>query len=233
MSQSRSQLTLTNLLAAAWVVSLTMLLGCAVARHGHHDATARHSFDDVEYWRKIFDDPKRDAWQKPDDVVAAFQIAPGMRVADLGAGTGYFTSRLARAVGPQGAVFAVEVEPNLVTHLRQRAEAEGLDNVIPILGSLSNPRLPRRGVDLIAIIDTYHHIDDRLSYLRTLRAMLAPGGRVAIVDWREGKLPEGPPPDHKLAHDLVVSEFDQSGYRLIDEPNLLPYQYVLVFEVTP
>ena len=117
---------------------LIAALVLAVVACGHaparHDATAHHPFDDVPQWVAVFDDPKRDAWQRPDDVITALELRPGMRVADLGAGTGYFSRRLSQAVGPTGTVFAVDPEPNLVGYLRTRAEREHTDNVVPVLG---------------------------------------------------------------------------------------------------
>ncbi len=193
-------------------------------------ATTSHRFDDVERWQKIFDDPQRDAWQKPDALIAALAIPPGAAVADLGAGTGYFTRHLAAAVGNQGSVLAIEVEPGLVDHLRARAEREGTANVTPILASAETPRLPRASVDLIVILDTYHHLDQRRTYLPNLRRALRPGGRIAIIDWKPGDLPEGPPADHKLAPEQVRAEMEAAGYRLRAQPELLPYQYVLIFE---
>ena len=209
----------------------------AIVACGHapisHDATSHHPFDDVPSWVAAFDDPKRDAWQKPKEVVAALELRPGMRVADLGAGTGYFSRWLSEAVGPTGTVFAVDPEPNLVGYLRTRAEREHTDNVVPVLASFDNPRLPAGGVDIVLIVDTYHHIDDRLTYFRNLRRVLAPGGRVAVVDWQQGKLPVGPPPEHKLARQLVVDEMQESGYRLVASPEVLEYQYFLVFTPSP
>jgi predicted methyltransferase len=193
-------------------------------------ATAFHSFADVGYWSKVFDDPARDAWQKPRELVAALGLQPGQRVADLGAGTGYFSRYLADAVGADGTVFAVEVEPTLVVHLRERAEQEGRANVVPVLASTDNPRLPVAGVDLILVADTYHHLDHRTRYLPQLRRALRPGGRVAIVDWKPGQLPEGPPPDHKLPPEQVVAEMRGAGFMLTDTPDLLPYHYVLLFK---
>jgi predicted methyltransferase len=194
-------------------------------------ATARHAFDNVEQWSKVFDDPKRDAWQKPAEVVAALGLRPGMCVADLGAGTGYFMPYLSAAVGATGSVLAVEPEPNLVAHLRQRAEQTQATNVVPILASFDNPRLPAAAVDLVLIADTFHHLDARLGYLRGLQRALKPGGRVAVIDWRKEPLPEGPPPDHKLPRQQVVDEMAAAGYALVEERDFLPYQYFLVFAV--
>lgn len=194
-------------------------------------ATAAHSFADVKYWSSIFDDPRRDEWQKPQALVDALQLRPGMTVADLGAGTGYFSRYLATAVGPQGVVLAVEIEPTLLVHLRERAEAEHGDNVVPVLASADNPRLPAAGVDLILIADTYHHLDHRTRYLPLLRRALRPGGRIAVVDWKAGELPQGPPPEHKLARERVIEEMRGAGLALVEEPDLLPYHYVLIFAV--
>ena len=188
------------------------------------EATSHRSFEDVDYWKSVFDDPTRDAWQKPREVVAALGLRPGMNVADLGAGTGYFTHHLAPAVAPNGTVFAVETEPNLVVYLRTRAEQDGAANVMPVLASPDNPRLPPDAVDLVLIVDTFHHIDQRLGYFQRLKHVLRAGGRVAVIDWRLDKLPVGPPPDHKIARDQVVTEMEQAGYRLVDEQTkLLPY----------
>jgi len=207
-----------------------LLLGPpAGAEERNHDATSTHSFEDVDHWTAVFDDPERDDYQKPDQLVAALGLTPGMHVADLGAGTGYLSGRLSAAVGPGGSVLAIDAEPALVGHLRKRAEAEGLDNVTPVLASLDSPRIPPGSVDLVLILDTYHHIGDRVTYARALRSALRPGGRIAIIDWQKRELPVGPKPPHKLARAHVVAEMREAGYELADEPDLLPYQYFLVF----
>jgi ubiquinone/menaquinone biosynthesis C-methylase UbiE len=211
------------------LAAAVLLLAGAAPGAGPHDATSRQSFADLEHWRAVFDDPARDEWQKPAAVVEALALRPGMVVADVGAGTGYFTRHLSRAVGPRGTVLAVELEPNLLVHLRRRAEEEGTENVVPVLASAGNPRLPAGATDVILLVDTYHHLDDRPAYFRAARRFLAPGGRVAVVDWHERELPVGPPLDHKLAREQVVEEMDAAGYALVAEPDVLPYQYFLVF----
>jgi ubiquinone/menaquinone biosynthesis C-methylase UbiE len=192
-------------------------------------ATSDQTFGDVAHWQKVFDAPARDGWQRPAEVVQALRLKEGMAVADLGAGTGYFMPYLAAAVGEPGTVFAVEPEPKLVVHLRERAEKSGAANVVPILGSFDNPRLPFRGIDLVLIVDTFHHIDERLDYMRRLRHVLRDGGRIAIIDWFKRPLPEGPPPDHKIDRGQVVAEMEAAGYRLVEEPEILEYQYFLIF----
>lgn len=194
---------------------------------------SRHDFADVEHWRRVFDDPARDVWQKPRELVAALELRPGMWVADLGAGTGYFSRHLDAAVRPTGVVFAVDTEPNLVAHLRTRAEQERTATVIPLLASLDDPRLPPGSLDLVLIVDTYHHLDDRLAYLQRLGGALKPSGRVAIVDWQKHDLPVGPPAAHKLARAQVVEEMAAAGYGLVAEPAILPHQYFLIFARRP
>ncbi len=195
-----------------------------------HEATVHHSFEDVQHWTAVFDDPTRDAWQKPAAVVRALGLAPGMCVADLGAGTGYFSRYLSQAVGENGTVLAVDPEPNLVVHLRRRSEKEKTTNVVPILASFDNPRIPAGSTDLVLVVDTFHHIDDRVNYFRRLRRALKPAGRVAIVDFKKKQLPVGPPPPHKLPRGQVVSEMESAGYHLVGEPKILPYQYFLIFQ---
>ena len=224
------------------LVAACLAFGCAAttARSGDPAPSATtapfaatpgsvHDFADVEQWRRVFDDPARDAWQKPQELVAALGLRPGMWVADLGAGTGYFSRWLDAAVRPHGVVFAVDTEPNLVAHLRARAEQEKTACVVPVLASFDDPRLPPRALDLVLIVDTYHHIGDRLTYLRRLGTTLKPSGRIAVVDWQKRPLPIGPPAEHKLAREQVVDEMAAAGYRLVDEPKILPHQYVLVF----
>jgi len=215
--------------SVARAILLVTLILARAASAASDDATTHHPFDDIEHWKAVFDDPARDEWQKPAELVKALAIRPGMAVADLGAGTGYFSRRLSAAVGPDGTVFAVEPEPKLLAYLRERAEREKTANVVPVLASLDDPRLPPRAVDLVLVVDTFHHIDGRIAYFRALQRALRPGGRVAVVDWHKRPLPVGPEPAHKLAREQVVDEMRAAGYALVAEPDVLPYQYVLVF----
>lgn len=213
--------------------ALAAVLAAEVAARSSDDATATHSFGDVAHWQKVFDDPARDGWQRPAVVVAALALAPGMAVADVGAGTGYLERALSEAVGPEGVVYAVEVEAALVAHLRDRAEREGTANVVPVLASRDSPRLPRGRIDRILLLDTYHHIDGRVAYFRRLRAALAPGGRVVIVDWEKRPDTIGPDLAHRLAREQVLDEMQRAGYRPLDVSAALPHQYVLVFAPQP
>ncbi len=202
--------------------------------HGQHEheepAHGARSFADAEQWAERFESPERNAWQMPDRVVEALALAPGNVVADIGSGTGYFARRFAAAVAPGGTVYATDIEPGMAAYVRDRADREGQRNLVPVLASLDDPRLPDGAVNLVFICNTWHHIGERVDYARRLRADLAPGGRVAIVDFLPGELPVGPPPGEKLSAAEVSGEFREAGYRLVASPELLPYQYILIFE---
>ena len=142
-----------------------------------------HKFDDPAKFAKSFDDPARDAWQMPSRVIESLALKPGMKVADIGAGTGYFSMRLAKV--PAGiTVFAVDVEPAMIDHLKKRAVTEKVGNVTTVLAGAASPNLPEP-VDVVLVVDTYHHLPNRPAYFRDLRKSLRPGGRVAIIDFRK------------------------------------------------
>lgn len=201
--------------------------------HGHDDgsddATVRHPFHGADRWAQFFDHPDRDRWQMPSEVVTALGLKPGMTVADIGAGTGYFNRFLAEAVGPSGRVLALDTEPEMVEHMKSRAEKEGTPNVRPLLVEPSDPKLPAGGVDVVMIVNTYHHIDDRLDYFRRMKKALKPGGRVAVIDYLKKPLPVGPREEHKISREHITGEMRTAGYRLAGEPEFLPYQYFLIF----
>jgi predicted methyltransferase len=195
---------------------------------GTDHATVNHRFDDAARWAEVFDDPERDAWQKPADLVAALNIAPGSTVADVGAGTGYFNAHLSRAVGPEGKVLAVDVEQSLVDWMTERATKEGTANVEARLGQLHDPALKPGEADLVLLVDTYHHIDGRVDWFTRLGSAMAPGGRLAIVDFKPGDLPVGPPESHRIPQEQVVAELEQAGWTPTASPDVLPYQFVQV-----
>ncbi len=187
-----------------------------------------HRFDNAAEWAKNFDDPSRDAWQMPDRVVAALGLTPGSSVADIGAGTGYFTVRLAK-LAAKPTVFAVDIEPSMVEHLRHRAMGEGLTNVTAVLATTDGPNLPRP-VDTILIVDTYHHIPNRVAYFTALKSRIKPGGRLAIVDFRKG-VPGGPPDEFRFTPDEISQELAQAGFALQTSHDFLPRQHYLIYAV--
>jgi SAM-dependent methyltransferase len=196
-------------------------------KHGQEPGY-HHSFGNAETWAKEFDDPARDAWQKPDEILDALQFARTVSVADIGAGTGYFSARIAKRV-PDGKVFAVDIEPDMVRYLGERAHRERLHVLQPVQASADSPKLPEP-VDVALVVDTYHHIDDRIAYFSRLKSSLRSGGRLAIVDFKIDA-PEGPPPEHRIPPEKVRAELEQAGYRLVTTHEFLPRQYFLVFQV--
>ncbi len=215
--------------AIAALALVAHLAGVTRTSAGSHEPRSTHRFDDPERWAAVFDDPERDSWQKPEEVLRFLTVREGAAVADLGAGTGYFTVRLARAVGPAGKVYAVDIEPSLVRYIGERARRERLEQVVPVLAEPHDPKLPDSSLDLVLVCDTWHHIGDRVRYLGRLARALRPGGRVAVVDFREGELPVGPPPGEKLTRAEILSEFAEAGWTPAGEYGGLPFQYVLVF----
>ncbi|HEY9531415.1 MAG TPA: class I SAM-dependent methyltransferase [Burkholderiales bacterium] len=202
----------------------------AVPAAAQSPQTHQHTFGDAERWAQVFDDPKRDAWQKPHEVIQALALKPDAVVADIGAGTGYFAARLATMV-PKGRVYAVDVEQDMVKYLGERARKEKLDNLKAIQGTPEDPRLPEQA-DVIVLVDVYHHIDQRARYFSNLRASLKPGGRLAIIDFRVDS-PAGPPKSTRIPPDQVVAELKAAGYSLSQEHKFLPRQYFLVFRPHP
>ena len=191
-------------------------------------ATHRHSFGGAEHWARVFDDPARDEWQKPHEVIQALNLAPDAVVADIGSGTGYFSTRLAHFV-PKGRVFGVDIEPDMVKYLAERAKREGLANVTAVAGQPGDARLPAK-VDLVLMVDVFHHIADRGPYFRRLRNSLKSGGQVAIIDFKKNS-PMGPPAGERIAPDEVKTELRAAGYAPVKELDFLPDQYFLIFRV--
>ena len=220
MPERRFPMRLTAILLSAALATGAGLAG-AQAPHTH-----QHGFSDAERWAHVFDDPKRDAWQKPHEVIQALALAPEAVIADVGAGTGYFAVRLANMV-PKGRVYAVDVEPDMVKYLAERAKREKRANLVAVAGAPDDPRLPEK-VDLILMVDVFHHIDARANYFRRLAGSLKPGGRVAIVDFRLDS-PVGPPRAARIAPGQVKAELAEAGYALATEHGFLPHQYFLVF----
>jgi ubiquinone/menaquinone biosynthesis C-methylase UbiE len=189
--------------------------------------THQHSFAGAEQWAQEFDDPKRDTWQMPHQVIQALALKPDAVIADIGSGTGYFSVRLAHMV-PKGRIYGVDIEPDMVKYLAERAKRDGLNNLVSLAGLPGDPLLPEK-VDLILMVDVFHHLDDRDSYLRKLQDVLKPSGRIAIIDFRMDS-PEGPPMNARSTPDGIKAELNRSGYVLVQEYTFLPNQYFLVFE---
>jgi cyclopropane fatty-acyl-phospholipid synthase-like methyltransferase len=216
----------TGMLGVTVIALLAVACGGGEAKphHGGHGMT--HDFSDVDKWVAAFDDPARAEWQKPEHVIALMEIAEGMTAADIGAGTGYFLPYLSRAVGPGGKVLGLDVEPNLVDHMTKRAAKEGLANVAARAVAPDDPGLEPASVDRVLIVDTWHHLPDRVAYAKKIAAALTPSGRLTIVDFTL-ESDRGPSPKHKLSEEALIAELAAGGLvaRVVEED--LPDQYVV------
>ncbi|MFO0725993.1 MAG: class I SAM-dependent methyltransferase [Myxococcota bacterium] len=202
-------------------------LATACASSHHHDGSGfHHRFDNPAKWAETFDAADRDAWQHPDELVAVMEIGPGMSVADIGAGTGYFLPYLSRAVGDAGKVHALDIEAEMVEYMRARAQREVLSNVVARQVDPNDPGIAPSSVDRIVIIDTWHHIDQRPAYAKKLFDALKPGGTVCIVDFTL-EAEQGPPREHRLAPERVIEELGTAGLQASVVHEELPDQYVV------
>lgn len=193
---------------------------CAAQEHGQH----RHPPRSADEYAKVLESPERDAWQQPHKVIQALALRKDEAVADIGAGSGYFTRRLAHHAAK---VYAADVDPKLL----EKTTASSPANVETILATPDDPRLPPAGIDTIFICDVLHHIEGRPAYYAKLKSSLKPGGRIVIVDFYKKKLPVGPPPEMKLSPEQVKNEFTAAGFALAKSHGFLPYQYFLEFKV--
>jgi SAM-dependent methyltransferase len=219
LSNPKTSTVLLALLLAGWLVWTAPLGG-----QGHNPPPTSNSY--IQH----LEDPSRAAWQKPDEVVRVLNLKPGENIADIGAGSGYFSVRFARKVGPAGKVYAVDIDRDMLAYIEQRARQENLQNIQTILADPHDPELAPASVDLIFICATLHHITDRAKYYPLLAKALRPGGRVVNIDFQKRPLPVGPSLEMKIARQDVLSEFAAAGFHLAGEFDFLPYQYFLVFE---
>jgi predicted methyltransferase len=199
-------------------------------------AAAVHAQASSQQHRKLFppenlgmlEAPDRAAWQKPEQIMDALNIADGSRVADIGAGSGWFTIHLAQRVGPKGIVYAQDVQSEMLAAIRRRVQREGLTNVEPRLGTKTASNLPAGALDAVLVVDTYPEVDvpDRVAFLRNLSGALKPAGRLGIVNYKPGR--GGPGPDEgRVDNSVVEADARAAGLRVITLQNL-PYQYLLV-----
>jgi predicted methyltransferase len=177
----------------------------------------------------LLDAPDRDLWQRPDQIMDALGVADGSVVADIGAGSGWFTIRLARRVGPQGLVYAEDVQTEMINAISRRVSREGLNNVKPVLGLKNDPRLPAQSLDAALMVDAYHEIENRVAVLSSLARALKPQGRIGVVDFRLDGTGPGPSIEERVSPDVVIKDATQAGLRLIRQEPFLPFQYFLIF----
>ncbi len=186
---------------------------------------------DPKAYIATLDDPARDEYQKPHDVITALDLKPGEVMADIGAGSGYFTFRLAHHLGETGRVYAVDVSPDMILHLNRRIRDLQAKNVVSILSAPDDPLLADGSIDRFFICDTWHHIGDHVHYLALVKKMLKPGGQVVMIDFKKAQTPVGPPMEMRIDRNDLLKEMESNGFKLAAEHTFLPHQYFLVFKV--
>jgi ubiquinone/menaquinone biosynthesis C-methylase UbiE len=222
--------SVARLAASAAGVLLWVVAPCAAqdqTPRSHEEMHRLHR--DPKAYIAMLEDPKRDAYQKPHEVVTALGLKPGETLADIGSGSGYFALRFAAHVGEQGRVFAVDVDPEMVRHLNRRIRDAGVRNVQTVLADPDDPLLPDASLDRFVVVNTWHHIEKPVDYLAHMKRMLKPGGQVVMIDFQKTELPVGPPLAMKIAREDLVRQMQASGFDLAKEHTFLPYQYFLVF----
>jgi arsenite methyltransferase len=186
-------------------------------------------FEEVEKYIAFLERPERAKWQKPDEVVKALGLRGDEVLVDLGAGSGYFSFRFAKAL-PKGRVYAIDTEAEMVRHIHHKAMEEGVSNVQAQLAKPDDPALPS-GADIVFICDVLHHVQDRPAWLKKLHDQVPAGAKLVMIEFKTGKLPEGPPEGVKISKDALIALCKDAGFTLKeDKPKLLPYQQFLVFE---
>ena len=177
--------------------------------------------------------PDRDAWQRPDQIMDALQLGENSVVADLGAGGGWFTVRLARHVGPNGHVYAEDIQPQMIEAIQRRIKREGLNNVTTQLGTADNPKLPPHALDAVLIVDAYHEVEHPVALLRNVSASLKPTGVIAIVNFKKDGGGPGPSMEERVDPEQVIADARAAGLELRKRENFLRYQYMLTFGPAP
>jgi 2-polyprenyl-3-methyl-5-hydroxy-6-metoxy-1,4-benzoquinol methylase len=202
-------------------------IDCPLAKQGITPNSLR-PFEDVEKYIAFLERADRATWQRPDAVVAALGLTGRETIVDVGAGSGYFSFRFAQAL-PNGKVVATDVEPEMIRHIHHKAMTDGVKNLEPVIGQADDPGIPS-DADLVFVCDVLHHVPDRTAWLGRLAAEMKTGARLALVEFKEGKLPEGPPEGMKIPRAQLVALVTGAGLVLDSEkPELLPYQTFLVF----
>jgi len=181
----------------------------------------------------LLEGPDRDAWQRPDQIMDALQIGEGSVVADLGAAGGWFTVRLARRVGPNGRVYAEDIQTQMIDAIKRRVERERLRNVSTVLGTPTNPSLPEASVDAVLIVDTYQEIEQPATLMKNVAKALKPAGVIGIVNFKKDGGGPGPAMEERVDPEKVIADANAAGLELKRRDNFLRYQYLLTFGVAP
>ena len=230
-----SRVIIVGIIAFSLAPSLDRVLSVAGAQT--HDESSHHRRPaDIQQYLEHLDRAERDTDQQPERVIETLGLQPGLSVADIGAGSGYFTRRFVQAVTEKGKVYAVDVEPDMLQYAQASIARMPIPSAVEfILAQPDNPQLPRQSVDLIFLCNVYHHLNDRPAYFSNIRPALKPGGRIAVIDFyhdaRSGDV--GFPRKHLVARDTVVEEMAKAGFQLAREHTFLMRQYFLEFSPVP
>jgi ubiquinone/menaquinone biosynthesis C-methylase UbiE len=184
---------------------------------------------DPKAYIAMLENPQREAEQKPEEVIAALGLKPGEVIADIGAGSGFFSFRFAPKVGKGGRVYAVDINPDMILYMNRCIRDKKIKNVTTILSVPDDPLLTDASINRFFICNTWHHVENRPRYIALMKKMLKPGGQIIVLDYKKEQLPVGPPPDMKIAKEDVIREMESNGFKLAKEHALLPYQYFLIF----
>ena len=177
----------------------------------------------------LLESPDRDLWQLPGQIMDALGIAERSVVADVGAGAGWFTIRLARRVGPNGIVYAEDIQPQMLEATGRRVSKEGLRNVQTVRGTADDPRLPKNTLDAVLLVDIYHELDNPVALLRNTAISLKPHGRMGVVQFKKDGLGPGPALEDRVDPDVIVRDAEAAGLKLVRRETFLPYQFLLIF----
>jgi len=184
---------------------------------------------DSKAYIALLEDPKRDAYQKPHEVIMALDLKPGETIADIGAGSGYFSFRLAQHVGEKGKIYAVDINPDMIVYMNRRIRDLHVNNVVTILSAPDDPLLMDSSIDRFFICEVWHHIQNQSGYLALMKKMLKPGGQIIMIDFQKKQVPVGPPAEIKIAREDLIRQMEANGFRLAKEHTFLPYHYFLIF----
>ena len=202
----------------------------------HDESSHRRRPTDIQQYLEHLDRAERDTDQQPARVIEELGLQPGLSVADIGAGSGYFTRRFVQAVTDKGKVYAVDVEPDMLQYAKASIARMSIPATVEfILARPDNPQLPPQSIDLVFLCNVYHHLNDRPAYFSRVRPSLKPGGRVAVIDFyhdaRSGDI--GFPRKHLVAREIVIEEMAKAGFQLAREHTFLERQYFLEFSPLP
>ena len=216
-----------RLLLGLPLVVQTLAVAQDPVKRDQHEMHRLHQ--DSKAYIAMLENPKRDAYQKPHEVMTALNLKQGEVIADIGAGSGYFSFRIAHHVGDNGRVYAVDINPDMIVHMNRKIRDLKFGNVVALLATPDDPLLADGSVDRFFICDTWHHIGKQEQYLGLMRKMLKPGGQIVMIDFQKKELPVGPPVGMKIAREELLRQMESNGFRLVQEHTFLPYQYFLIF----